>query len=302
MTDPLNPVERIDYYGRNSYAPLPVGAMTYFRNMNIWQEYKQRHQQAQKEREKREQEEERGQQDKDRDREEPENPLSKLGAPVGQSPQRAKLDILEISAEDAKAEKDKYFSDKGAVMLNRARLHFFEQEFTEAEQQYTQYIRYHDTFGVGFEETLLEYYPAMFEYTLLLCIQERSDEAHYFINLELAQFLTQNLPSYIEDDGLNKSVTEQVKSLQAEEKLPGLKNYNQRFSSKHTVELALSMEKQGLNNVAEILLGFVKIRQLLKVFKTDLLIGNLPQSEPVKGGFYTTDLPLFYDFLGLQNL
>ncbi len=205
---------------------------------------------------------------------------------------------IEVKEENLKEEA--YFFKVQLKLLLRARLNFLYHRYDKAEEDYIQYIRYHDTFGVGFEESLQEYFPAMFEYAFLLTLQDRSNEADAFINLELAQYLSSNVEAHT--TALTQSDLEKLNTLQEQQKLPSLDDFKKRYRGADIVKLALHYRDNNAPIAAETLLGFVKIRQLIKVFKTDLLINKLPSRENKRGGFHPSDLPLFYDFVGVSNL
>ncbi len=275
--DRVNPVGSLNP-ALAAYPSLPVGALTYFDNLTL-----RRKKHA----------EQFGKRVVGGD-DDPEQPNA------SEHHETQEPDPIDIEIEEEQLKEESYFFKVQLKLLLRARLNFLYHRYDKAEQDYIQYIRYHDTFGVGFEESLQEYFPAIFEYAFLLTIQDRSDEANEFINLELAQYVSTNLPKHVGDkkpDDLNMVI-----NLQEQEKLPSLGAFKKRYRGADIVKLALHFRDADSPEAAETLLGFVKIRQLIKVFKTDLLINKLPSRENKRGGFHPSDLPLFYNFVGVSNL
>ncbi len=228
----------------------------------------------------------------------PEEPLS--GTETYESAM-AKLPSVEEDAESLRRSAEDYYAAQHNILM-RARLAFFYGRFDEAERYYTTYINYHDTFGHGYDESLQEYFPALFEFCWLMYLCKRKETGDRFLHAEFADFLDRMVRSRNTDTQEGHAVYRYVSRAWQEGRLPSKTDYRRRFPNRQFIRLARFLVKNGFSADAEFVLAFVKVKQLMKLFQTDLIIERLPGSEHAMGGFSLSQLPVFYNFEGLSRL
>ena len=204
-------------------------------------------------------------------------PVSTPSSPVippaiQESATRQNIDALKLCRDEV------YFLETMNLLIYRARDHYNNFRYGEAEKTYKQfftYFNYYAMYHPSFWEQA-PFFATFAEYAYTLYVVGKEKEAQVFLNQQLSKLLeATNKPNVPE----LRPIRQEIQTLQAQQELPSQTQLRLDLNAEALTRIAQRLAQVQQNELARQFLGFAAVSYQLDLFKTERLAQQLTTPE-----------------------
>lgn len=191
-----------------------------------------------------------------------------------------------------------YLADSLALILARAREYFLYGYYDAAIREYKEYLSLEHLYSKGYDGITGEYFQVLFEYSWLSDIHHREKETERILNESLLWMLEPILKEKPGTPPSQQVARQFLLTMQELGQLPSAQTFRSPVTDDSLMKVVKKLMSQGELPVAQLILGQVEVRNLLMVFRADLMARQLAAQDMRVGG-PSVMLPIIYARIGL---